>query len=123
MQRLAIDEYPDITYPTVVAQTAYPGASPEVVMRELSKPIEEALNTVQGIKEVTSTSLEGSSLVRLQFNLDVDVIAAQQEVSAKVARIRRQLPPDIEDPVVLRFDPNDRPIMSVAMQSDERPIR
>jgi hydrophobic/amphiphilic exporter-1 (mainly G- bacteria), HAE1 family len=122
-KRLAIDEYPDVTYPIVVTQTAYPGASPEVVMRELSKPIEEALNTVQGIKEVTSTSLEGSSLVRLQFNLDVDVIAAQQEVSAKVARIRRQLPPNIEDPIVLRFDPNDRPIISVAMTSGERPLR
>ncbi|MBC7563801.1 MAG: efflux RND transporter permease subunit [Gemmatimonadaceae bacterium] len=122
-QRLAIDEYPDITYPIVVTQTAYPGASPEVVMRDLSKPIEEALNTVQGIKEVTSTSLEGSSLVRLQFNLDVNVIAAQQEVSTKVARIRRQLPPNIEDPIVLRFDPNDRPIISVAMTSAERPLR
>src|SRR5947207_3189750 len=57
-KRLAIDEYPDITYPVVVAQTTYPGASPEVMMREISKPIEEALNTVQGIKEITSTSLE-----------------------------------------------------------------
>jgi hydrophobic/amphiphilic exporter-1 (mainly G- bacteria), HAE1 family len=122
-RRLAIDEYPDVTYPIVVAQTAYPGASPEVVMREVSKPVEEALNTVQGLKEVTSTSLEGSSLVRLQFELGVDVLAAQQEVSAKVARIRRQLPPNIEDPVVLRFDPNDRPIISVAMTSGERSLR
>jgi hydrophobic/amphiphilic exporter-1 (mainly G- bacteria), HAE1 family len=122
-RRLAIDEYPDVTYPIVVTQTAYPGASPEVVMRELSKPVEEALNTVQGLKEITSTSLEGSSLVRLQFELGVDVIAAQQEVSAKVARIRRQLPPNIEDPVVLRFDPNDRPIISIALTSGERSLR
>ena len=64
-KRLAIDEYPDITYPVVIAQTTYPGASPEVMMREVSKPIEEALNTVQGIKEITSTSLEGVSIVRL----------------------------------------------------------
>ncbi len=120
--RLAIDEYPDITYPVVLTQTAYPGASPEVVMREVSKPIEEALNTVQGIREVTSTSLEGSSLVRLQMELGADVMAAQQEVSAKVARIRRQLPPNIEDPIVLRFDPNDRPIMAVALTSAERPL-
>ena len=121
--RLAIDEYPDVTYPVVLTQTAYPGASPEVVMREVSKPIEEALNTVQGIREVTSTSLEGSSLVRLQMELGADVMAAQQEVSAKVARIRRQLPPTIEDPIVLRFDPNDRPIMSVALTSAERPLK
>jgi HAE1 family hydrophobic/amphiphilic exporter-1 len=122
-RRLAIDEYPDVTYPVIVAQTQYPGASPEVVARELSKPIEEALNTVQGVREVTSTSMEGASLVRLEFLLGTDVMAAQQDVQAKVSRIRRQLPPNIEDPVVVRFDPNDRPIMSVAIQSTERSLR
>jgi hydrophobic/amphiphilic exporter-1 (mainly G- bacteria), HAE1 family len=121
--RLAIDEYPDVSYPTIVAQTSYPGASPEVMEREVSRPIEEALNTVMGVKEVTSTSSEGNSMVRLGFHLGVNVMEAQQEVAAKVARIRRQLPEDIEEPVIMRFDPNDRPIMAVAMQSDERPIR
>jgi HAE1 family hydrophobic/amphiphilic exporter-1 len=122
-KRLAIDEYPDITYPVVIAQTSYPGASPEVMMRDVSKPIEEALNTVQGIKEITSTSLEGISIVRLQFNLGVDVAVAQQDVQAKVARIRRQLPEDIQDPIIQHFDPNDSPIMSIALRSNERPIR
>jgi HAE1 family hydrophobic/amphiphilic exporter-1 len=122
-KRLAIDEYPDITYPVVIAQTTYPGASPEVMMRDVSKPIEEALNTVQGIKEITSTSLEGISIVRLQFNLGVDVAVAQQDVQAKVARIRRQLPEDIQDPIIQHFDPNDSPIMSIALRSNERPIR
>ncbi|HEX7979830.1 MAG TPA: efflux RND transporter permease subunit [Gemmatimonadaceae bacterium] len=122
-KRLAIDEYPDITYPVVVAQTSYPGASPEVMMREVSKPIEEALNTVQGIKEITSTSLEGVSIVRLQFNLGVDVAVAQQDVQAKVARIRRSLPEDIQDPIIQHFDPNDSPIMSIALRSNERSIR
>jgi HAE1 family hydrophobic/amphiphilic exporter-1 len=121
--RLAIDEYPDITYPIVVVQSSYPGASPEVMERDVSRPIEEALNTVQGLKELTSSSLNGSSLVRAQFNLDVDVMAAQQDVQAKVARIRRALPPEMEEPIILRFDPNERPIMSIAMQSSERPMR
>ncbi|HJR64349.1 MAG TPA: efflux RND transporter permease subunit [Gemmatimonadaceae bacterium] len=122
-QRLAIDEYPDVTYPVVIAQTTYPGASPSVMEREVSRPIEEALNTVQGIREVTSTSLEGSSLVRVQLHLGVNVAEAQQDVQAKIARIRRQLPQEIEEPVILRFDPNERPIMSVALQSSQRPIR
>jgi HAE1 family hydrophobic/amphiphilic exporter-1 len=122
-QRLAIDEYPDITYPIVIAQTSYPGASPEVMMRDVSKPIEEALNTVQGIKEIGSTSLEGISIVRLQFNLGVDVAAAQQDVQSKVARIRRALPQDIQDPIVQHFDPNDSPIMAFALTSSERSIR
>src|SRR5215216_6832628 len=104
-KRLAIDEYPDITYPTIVAQTSYPGASPQVMEREVSRPIEETLNTVQGVREVSSTSLEGSSIVRLMFNLDVDIPAAQQDVMSKVAATRRQLPQDIQDPVIRHFDP------------------
>ena len=123
LQRLAVDEYPDITYPIVIAQTSYPGASPEVMERDVSRPIEESLNTVSGIREITSTSSEGNSSVRLMMQLGVDISEAQQEVIAKISRMRRQLPPDIDDPVIMRFDPNDRPIMSVAMQSDERPIR
>ncbi|HEY0994534.1 MAG TPA: efflux RND transporter permease subunit [Gemmatimonadaceae bacterium] len=122
-RRLAIDEYPDITYPVVIVNTTYPGASPEVMMREISKPIEEAVNTTQGIKEVTSTSLQGISLVRVQFNLGVDINNARQEVQGKVARIRRQLPPNTEDPIIQTFDPNASPIMSVTVQSGERSLR
>ena len=121
--RLAIDEYPDITYPIVIVQSSYPGASPEVMERDVSRPIEEALNTVQGLKELTSTSLNGSSIVRAQFHLDADVMSAQQEVMSKVSRIRRALPPEMDEPIILRFDPNERPIMSIAMQSGERPMR
>ncbi|HEX5581147.1 MAG TPA: efflux RND transporter permease subunit, partial [Gemmatimonadaceae bacterium] len=121
--RLAIDEYPDVSYPVVVVQTPYPGASPEVVEREVSRPIEEALNTVQGLDEVTSTSREGSSSVRVRLQIGVDVGEALQDVQAKVARIRRSLPETIEDPTIVRFDPNERAIMSIAAQSTERPMR
>ncbi|HEX9108112.1 MAG TPA: efflux RND transporter permease subunit [Longimicrobiales bacterium] len=121
--KLAIDEYPDITYPTVVVQVSWPGASPEVMERDVSRPLEETLNTVQGVKEITSTSSEGTAMVRVQFNLGVDVMAAQQDVQAKVAATRRGLPRDILEPVIRHFDPNDRPIMSVAVQSSARSIR
>jgi HAE1 family hydrophobic/amphiphilic exporter-1 len=122
-KRLAIDEYPDVTYPVISVSTSYAGASPEVMMRQVSKPMEEALNTVQGIKEINSTSSEGSSNVRVTFNLGVDIGVAQQDVQAKVAQIRRQLPPNVLEPVIRHFDPNDSPIMSVALQSNERSIR
>jgi HAE1 family hydrophobic/amphiphilic exporter-1 len=122
-KRLAIDEYPDVTYPTVNVQTAYPGASPLVVEREVSRPIEQALNTVQGVKEVSTDSFEGSSSVRLMFNLGVDIGQAQQDVSAKIDALRRTLPQDLQAPVVRHFDPNDRPIMSLGVTSRERPIR
>ena len=123
-KRLAIDEYPDVTYPVVTASTTYPGASPEVMERDVSRPIEEALNTVQGIKEINSTSQEGQSSVRVTFNLGVDVLEAQQDVRGQggahppVAAARH--PGPRRDP---RFDPNDRPIMSIAVQSTERSIR
>src|SRR5687767_9633186 len=122
-QRLSLDEYPDVTYPVIIVQTSYPGTSPEVMERQVSRPIEQAVNTVQGIYEVTSTSLEGTSMVRLQFNLGADVKAAQQDVQAKVSSIRRRLPQDIDEPIVRHFDPNDSPIVTVAVQSTERPLR
>src|SRR5262245_7281836 len=120
--RLAIDEYPDVTYPTINVSVSYAGASPAVMMRQVSKPLEEALNTVQGIKEINSSSSQGRSNVRVTFNLGVDIGIAQQDVQAKVSRIRRSLPPLIDEPVIQHFDPNDSPIMSIAMQSNERGI-
>jgi HAE1 family hydrophobic/amphiphilic exporter-1 len=122
-KRLAVDEYPDVTYPIISVNVSYPGASPEVVEREVSRPIETALNTVDGLFELTSTSSEGSANVRLQFKLGVDPTKMQPEVSAKVGRIRRQLPRDIQEPVISRFDPNDQPILTVAVLSKERSLR
>jgi hydrophobic/amphiphilic exporter-1 (mainly G- bacteria), HAE1 family len=122
-QRLGVDEYPDVTYPVVIAQVTYPGASPQVMERDVARPIEEALNTVQGVREITSTSYNGGAIVRLMLNLGTDILTAQQDVQSKIARIRRQLPPDIEEPIVNRFDPNSRPIISIGLQSAERPIR
>src|SRR3712207_1569393 len=90
-KRLAIDEYPDLTYPVVIVNTTYPGASPEVMVREVSKPIEEAVNTVQGIREVTSTSLEGASIVRILFNLGVNVDLARSEEHTSELQSRQYL--------------------------------
>ena len=121
--RLAVDEYPDVSYPVISVNTNYPGASPEVVEREITRPIEQALNTVDGLNEITSTSSEGSSSVRLNFNLGVDPVRMQPEISVKVGRIRRQLPRDILDPQIMRFDPNDSPVMTIALQSRTRTLR
>src|SRR5512140_1868092 len=122
-KRLAVDEYPDVTYPIISVQVSYPGASPEVVERDVIRPIETALNTVEGLYELTSTSSEGSGNVRLQFKLGVDPTKMQPEVSAKVGRIRRSLPRDMMEPIITRFDPNDQPILAVAVSSGERSLR
>jgi HAE1 family hydrophobic/amphiphilic exporter-1 len=122
-KRLAVDEYPDVTYPIISVNVSYPGASPEVVEREVARPIETALNTVDGLYELTSTSSEGSANIRLQFKLGVEPTKMQPEVSAKVGRIRRQLPRDIQEPIISRYDPNDQPILTVAVLSKERSLR
>jgi len=121
--RLAVDEYPDVSYPVITVNVSYPGASPEVMEREVTRPIEQALNTVDGLNEITSTSSEGSSSVRLNFNLGVDPVRMQPEISVKVARVRRQLPRDVTDPMIQRFDPNDSPVMTIALQSKTRSLR
>ena len=122
-QRLGIDEYPDVTYPVVIAQVTYPGASPQVMERDVARPIEEALNTVQGVREITSSAFNGGAIVRVMLNLGEDILTAQQDVQSKIARIRRALPPDIEEPIVNRFDPNSRPIISVGLRSTQRQTR
>ena len=122
-RRLAIDEYPNVTYQTVSVNASFRGASPQVMEREVARPIEEAVNTVQGVKEVNSSSSEGSANVRITFHLDADIGTGLQDVQAKVASIRRGLPADMDEVVIRRFDPNDRPIMAIAIQSNGRPIR
>ena len=122
-RRLPIDEYPDVTYQTISVSASYRGASPQVMEREIARPIEEALNTIQGVKEVNSSASEGSANVRVTFNLDADLGQGMTDIQAKVGAMRRQLPAEMDELVVRRFDPNDRPIMSIAMQSAARPVR
>ena len=117
-RRLSIDAFPDIDFPFLVIQTQYPGASPESVEREVSKPIEEAVNTVQGIKQVQSTSTEGFSMILVQFNLGTKVMDAQADVRAKIDALRQNLPADMDPPVVSRFDPSSQPIMSLSVRGD-----
>jgi hydrophobic/amphiphilic exporter-1 (mainly G- bacteria), HAE1 family len=121
-RRLSVDEYPDVSIPIVSVQTAYPGASPEAVEYELTRPIEEAINTVEGVDLVTSTSLEGMSVVVAEFDLDVDQNVAAEDVRARLEKIRRTLPADAEPSVIEKFDPSARPIVSLALFSDRLPI-
>ena len=84
-QRLKVDQFPDIDFPTVVVQIDYPGASPEIVENEVTRKVEEAINTIAGINQLFSRSYEGSSVVIVQFNLDMDGRKAADDVREKVA--------------------------------------
>ena len=114
-RQLNVDQFPNVEFPVVTVTTPYPGASPETVEREVTKKIEEAINTVQGIKHVESTSQEGLSNIVIVFRLEVSTQVASQDIRGKVAGIRGDLPRDIDEPIVQRIDPNALPIVSVAV--------
>ncbi|MBP2561470.1 HAE1 family hydrophobic/amphiphilic exporter-1 [Neorhizobium galegae] len=115
--RLGVDQFPNVDVPVVVVTTAYPGATPKTVETEVTKPIEEALNTISGLDEITSTSYEGRSVVVAQFKLEVASTTAAQDVRDKIAALEADLPEDADKPVVARFNPSDEPILSVAISS------
>jgi hydrophobic/amphiphilic exporter-1 (mainly G- bacteria), HAE1 family len=117
-QRLQVDQFPNVDFPVVVVSTAYPGASPEIVETDVSKKIEEALNTLSGLNAITSRSYQGTSVVIAEFELSVDSRKAAEDVREKVAQVKPSLRDGVEEPRVLRFDPASRPIFSLAVISD-----
>lgn len=118
-RKLAIDMFPDVEIPVVSVVTKFPGSSPETVEREVSKHIEEAVNSIAGVKHVMSTSRESVSNVVLMFNLEVRVNDAAQEVRAKVGAIRGILPQGIEEPIIQKLDFSAFPIASLAVRSEK----
>jgi HAE1 family hydrophobic/amphiphilic exporter-1 len=121
-RRLPVDQFPETDFPMVVVQTLYPGASAETVEREVTERLEEAFNPVEGVDRITSTSLEGVSQVMVEFDLDRNGDEAAQDIRAKIDQVRRELPTDIESPVVQTFDPSAMPIISLALSSETVPV-
>ena len=117
-RQLAIDMFPDVEVPFLSVITKYPGASPETVEREVSKRIEEAVNSISGVKHVMSVSRESVSTVMVEFHLEVKINEASQEARAKINAIRGDLPQGIEDPIIQKFDFSALPIVSLAVRSD-----
>jgi HAE1 family hydrophobic/amphiphilic exporter-1 len=121
--QLAIDQFPDVEIPVLTVQTQYSGASPETVEREVSKRIEEALNTISGVRHIESITTEGFSTVVVEFHLGVKIANAQQDAQAKINAIRADFPKDIKEPVIQRIDFNAMPIVSVAVESATADIK
>ncbi|WP_395060762.1 efflux RND transporter permease subunit [Polaromonas sp.] len=114
-QRLQVDQFPNIDFPVVVVTTEYPGASPEIVESEVTKKIEEGVNSIAGINALTSRSYEGMAIVIVEFQLHIDGRKAAEDVREKIASLRPLLRDEVKEPRVLRFDPASRPIWSVAV--------
>jgi HAE1 family hydrophobic/amphiphilic exporter-1 len=119
-QRMRVDQFPDVTFPVVVVQTAYPGASPETVESDITRKVEEAVNTINGINALMSRSYEGQSVVIIEFVLTVDPAQAAQDVREKVALVQASFRREVEEPKVTRYDPADRPIFSISVSSDDK---
>ncbi|MBW8874094.1 MAG: efflux RND transporter permease subunit [Acidobacteria bacterium] len=120
--RLGVDRFPSVDLPTVSVRTTLPGSSTEETEAEISQPIEEAVNTVEGIQELRSVSSGGTSFVIITFNLDRNIDTAAQDVRDRVSGIVRNLPKDVLPPVIAKFNNDSSPVMSIAL-SGNRPLR
>ena len=119
---LGIEETPNVEFPIAVVNVTYPGASPEVIEEEVVKKIEEAVNPLEGVKRINSTSYEGLSNIVIQFQLERNKDSAMQDVRDAVSRLRRILPENIEEPVVRSYDPTALPIISLALTSETKNV-
>jgi hydrophobe/amphiphile efflux-1 (HAE1) family protein len=121
--QLGVDRFPNIDFPIVVIVTNEPGASPEDIETEITDKIEEAVNTISGIDELRSITTEGVSQVIVTFIIDKDVDVGAQEVRDRLNTVLRDLPKDIEQPVVQKLDPDAQPILYFALRSQGRTVR
>ena len=122
--RLRVEQLPDVSLPFVMIMTTYPGAAPEAVEADVTRPIEEAVNQLSGVKRIYSNSREGSSQVFVEFRLSTNVAQAVQDVRDKIALVRPGFPRDVKDPLVNRVEnENSQPVASLAVLSQTTDLR
>ncbi|MBI2994820.1 MAG: efflux RND transporter permease subunit [Gammaproteobacteria bacterium] len=122
---LPVEQMPDVSNPYVFVEIRYPGAPPEAIESDVIKPIENVVNTVDGVKRIYSTMREGYGIVQIEFRLDADIGIGAQEVRDKVALVRPAFPREVKDPLISRSntDPNQEPILNLAVYSDSLGLR
>jgi len=117
---LGVREFPSVDPPVISVSTGYTGANAEIIESQITEPIEEALNSIAGIKTLTSVSRDGRSTVTAEFDLGVDLEAAANDVRDKVSGVVNRLPPDVNPPSVSKADANSGPILFLNIRSDQR---
>lgn len=117
---LGVREYPSVDPPIISVRTTYVGANADVIEAQITEPLEEAINGIQGIKSLTSTSNNGTSSISVEFDVGADLEAAANDVRDKVSGAQRNLPPDAEPPVVSKADADSSPIVYLNIKSDKR---
>jgi multidrug efflux pump subunit AcrB len=122
--RLGVEQMPDISLPGAWIDVRYPGASPEAVEREVTKPLEEAINTIGGVKRISSRSFEGRSQTGIEFTLDTDMARAMQDLRDRVGVVQSAFPRDAKAPTINRFNnDNAEPTVVMALVSADRSAR
>lgn len=117
LRKMPVDMFPDVTFPVLFVQITYPGASPLDLEKQVSKLIEDEVGSLSGLKTLTSNNLDGVAVIILEFQLGTNIREMEQEVRNRIGNIRRDLPNDIYEPVIRRFDPADQPIVTLAITS------
>jgi multidrug efflux pump subunit AcrB len=118
LAKLGVEQMPDITFPGAWVEVAYPGASPEAVERELTKPLEEAVNSVAGVKRITSRSMEGRAQMNIEFGLDADMNRSMQEVRDRISAVQSGFPRDAKAPTIARWNnDNSQPVVNMALMA------
>jgi len=117
---LGVREYPSVDPPIITVSTSYTGASADVIETQITEPLEESINGIDGIKTLSSISADGRSTITVEFNLEVDLEAAANDVRDKVSRAIRNLPPDADPPIVTKADADSSPIMALRIYSEKR---
>jgi HAE1 family hydrophobic/amphiphilic exporter-1 len=118
-QRLELELLPSMDYPQITILTSYENVAPSEIESLVSKPIEEALGTVKGVKRITSMSKEGVSLVTLDFEWGMDTNLSALDVREKIDGIKDSLPRDVENPIIIKFDPSSFPILTLGISGGE----
>ena len=119
---VGVREYPSVDPPIVSISTSYVGANAEVIESQITEPLEESVNGIAGIRTLTSTSRDGRSNIRVEFDLEVDLETAANDVRDKVSAAMRNLPPDADPPVVTKADADASPIIFVNIKSEQRSL-
>lgn len=118
---LGVREFPNIDPTVVSVRTSYPGANSDIIESQITEPLEKSINGIDGIRNITSSSNQGSSNITIEFNLDKNIEEAANDVRDKVSQAARSLPKDIDgNPVVSKADANSDPIITMTIQSDKR---
>ena len=117
LSQLQTDEFPDITQPIVNISIPYPGASPDVVEREVLDRVEESISGISGVDRMQGTAQDGFANITVFFVFQKDIQQASQDIRDKISGIRDQLPVEMKEPVLSRFDPSDQPIVQLSLNS------